>query len=762
MIRLLHRMIFIPIMVFHLTLLTLAQTRYVQPSDCVTVKYIAGMWSDKDSGQIAYLLKVPNIAQNRNEYDLYVKDTTNRTISPGRKLLSRVEISDVTWFGANRKIAFLQMRGHLRHLVFADAKTGATTEPIKTSMSISGYTINDAGTTIVFSVEDEPSQSSQISPPTPHNIEIGYRVQSAPTLSDGYRTKSVFISRLTKTGRWSPPEQLVVANPFTHHKDIHLEYARHLSLSPDGKRLFFTYLTTGIPSSWMSNPYIKDFASINSSMEVMVLYDTSSRQTKLAFDNITCYSQPIWSRDGRSFFLVTHSPVGSRWEAEDITNNQISAKDVNLFQVEADTGTVSEVFRHVPPLFDDDGPLYIGANGDVVTRTDSTSVGHFRKNGEIWELQSTTKLPNNGSDYYMFLTANATSIFGVHETITVPEDLFSYDPSRLKIQMLTNLNPEIQRLTLAQARTIQWTTENGLPVKGFLFLPPNYTPGQRYPLVIQTKGDSGWFTCDSGPNHYPSFAPQPLASAGILYLIRRFDDSWNYQEDLDKMPVGYPGQISEAVQNMNIWESAVDMLDKAGIVDTARIGIIGFSRTGFYTEFALAHSRISYAAATTADNVHFSFSEYWLFPSMWKSEEAMFGGPPHGLSLTSWETYSVSFNLDKINTPLLMEEMGNSTQATSADIFSAYLADHNEIRIGLEHLGKPVEMYYYPNEAHQLDHPLARLTSLQRNLDWYRFWLQDEKDSTPSKRAQYERWEKLRQIRDSTTEKNEGFRIISR
>ncbi|MEI9978380.1 MAG: hypothetical protein WDN23_05165 [Edaphobacter sp.] len=39
-------------------------------------------------------------------------------------------------------------------------------------------------------------------------------------------------------------------------------------------------------------------------------------------------------------------------------------------------------------------------------------------------------------------------------------------------------------------------------------------------------------------------------------------------------------------------------------------------------------------------------------------------------------------------------------------------------------LQKPVELYFYPNEVHQLDHPKARVASLQRNVDWFRFWLQ--------------------------------------
>jgi hypothetical protein len=33
-----------------------------------------------------------------------------------------------------------------------------------------------------------------------------------------------------------------------------------------------------------------------------------------------------------------------------------------------------------------------------------------------------------------------------------------------------------------------------------------------------------------------------------------------------------------------------------------------------------------------------------------------------------------------------------------------------------------------------------------RNLDWFRFWLQDYEDAVPEKEGQYARWRKLREL----------------
>jgi hypothetical protein len=41
--------------------------------------------------------------------------------------------------------------------------------------------------------------------------------------------------------------------------------------------------------------------------------------------------------------------------------------------------------------------------------------------------------------------------------------------------------------------------------------------------------------------------------------------------------------------------------------------------------------------------------------------------------------------------------------------------------------------------------PAHRLAIYNRNLDWFRFWLQDIEDPDPAKAAQYAHWRVLRQ-----------------
>ena len=181
-------------------------------------------------------------------------------------------------------------------------------------------------------------------------------------------------------------------------------------------------------------------------------------------------------------------------------------------------------------------------------------------------------------------------------------------------------------------------------------------------------------------------------------------------------------------------------------MDPSRVGIIGFSRSGWYTEFALTHSSIRYRAATLADNVQYSVSEYWSLRSagILQGWDSMYGGPPYGSTLKNWTDFSIAFNVEKVHTPILMEEMGYGVPYDNVKAPPLNLADKWDLFAGLVHLKKPVDLYYYPNELHQPDHPQARLASLERNVDWYRFWLQGYERPHPDDPDQYTRWHTFR------------------
>jgi dipeptidyl aminopeptidase/acylaminoacyl peptidase len=634
-------------------------------------------------------------------------------------------------------------------VVEVDVLSGQVSRITHTQRDVTDYTANREGTTLAFITPNRDIDKE--APPTepPDALQSGYRISfEDPVRNEQEIVNLLYRTDLSSDGRWTTPTPISFEDPYTHTQNLEgVPWLHNLSMSPDGRKLLFNYELKRLPDT------LRNSAMVRYGSGVTVLYDLNSGKTSLPMPSSEgVYGVPLWAENSQSFIAVDKPPVGSKWEQRDIAEHRTEGGDADIFWVQVETGKIEEVHAHA--YIDSQGALAWLKNGDVVVQISARTIGRFHQDGGVWKETTTTVLPIN--NYYRYsiwgiTTVDADMIVGSYETPTTPPDLFTYRVTRDNLQMVTKLNPEIDHLQLAPFREVHWRSSTGIEAEGFLFIPPDYVPGRRYPLVIQTKGNQGWFACDAGNDAGPSFQPQPIADAGIMYLVRSYPADWKQADEIADYPKGYPGQLGEAANQMDIWESAVAALDAQGLIDPTKVGIIGFSRTGWMVEFILANSKVKFAAATATDNVEYSLGEYWLasYASKRENYEAMYGGPPYGNTLKNWIDYSISFNMDKIHTPLLLESFDYGVQDNILGSIPIGLADASEVFIGLSRLGRPVELYYYPGSNHKMDVGAGHVANLNRNYDWYRFWLQDYEDPDPAKKEQYLRWRHLRELRDA-------------
>ena len=121
--------------------------------------------------------------------------------------------------------------------------------------------------------------------------------------------------------------------------------------------------------------------------------------------------------------------------------------------------------------------------------------------------------------------------------------------------------------------------------------------------------------------------------------------------------------------------------------------------------------------------------------------DAMIGAPPFGEGLQQWLKRSPGFNLDKVNTPLLVVGEGPLSLLSMWEPYA-----------GLHHLQKPVDVIMLNTDEHVLTNPAVRLASQGGLVDWFRFWLQDYEDPDPKKKEQYERWRGLKKMQEEQEE----------
>src|SRR5258708_9535844 len=202
------------------------------------------------------------------------------------------------------------------------------------------------------------------------------------------------------------------------------------------------------------------------------------------------------------------------------------------------------------------------------------------------------------------------------------------------------------------------------------------------------------------------------------------------------------GEIEEASCNVAGYVNGVEELVEDGVVDPDRVGIVGFSRTGYYVLEALTTSAWHFKAASITDITSGGYLQYMATVdrqgnSLQHESDGMIGASPFGEGLQVWFKRSPDFNMDKVKTPLQVVSLG---QPDLLFMWEPYAA--------LRLLHKPVDLIVLRQGTHVLTNPTERMVSQGGTVDWFRFWLKGEEDPDPAKAEQYTRWRNLRTLQE--------------
>ena len=513
------------------------------------------------------------------------------------------------------------------------------------------------------------------------------------------------------------------------------ESASCLALSLDGKTVVVALPLAVVPSEWPSrfphgdvNRTIQagpqDLATMFLPANSYFAVDLASGRKKELVSSpdpadlgwLVNSSVIKWSRDGRSVLLPAFA------DERRPTNPCLAIVTVDTSRLQC-LEPVSR--RSVNGRFNSNfsfllDAAFVGPGSDEV---------HARYSGYgFYVTREFTQSANGWSvlerKYAADLSQNGDVRFTIKEAWNVLPVLAATDTASGRSLVLWDPNPQLTAVDLGATKEFAWRDASGTTWHGGLFLPADYTPGKRYPLVVQTHG----FLANQfalGGFYATAFAARELAASGILVL-----------QVNDAICDGALGTVREAPCAVGGYDSAVANLVAQGLADPGRIGIIGFSITYYYVDYALAFGRTHYAAASLTDGVNASYYQYLTnanTPDFYKlGYEGENGASPFGAGLQSWLKNSPEFNFDKMATPVIVNFLG----ATCAIFDWGTVAT---LRI----LGKPVEAMLLDSDEHVLTDPEIRLTSQGGSVEWFRFWLQGYEDPDSAKHEQYARWEGL-------------------
>jgi dipeptidyl aminopeptidase/acylaminoacyl peptidase len=319
---------------------------------------------------------------------------------------------------------------------------------------------------------------------------------------------------------------------------------------------------------------------------------------------------------------------------------------------------------------------------------------------------------------------------GVYEGLDKPPVLLATDPGTGKSRVIFDPNPQLADIALGSISVYRWKDAHGREDVGGLVKPPDFEIGKRYGLVIQTHGFNPRQFFRAGYSD-TSNAGRALASRDLLVL----------QVD-EPHAEGPPTWRDGAELGMDVYTAAIDKLAAEGIVDSTKVGISGYSYSGWLVATSITRAPKRFAAAEIANSDPVTLTGYYEYvgtPLAQADADFYVGARPYGEGLKAWIERVPSFSTDKIIAPVLFQPANPWHLLGIWDMYAAMLDQK-----------KPVELQYMRSGEHNIRKPLQVFAHQEMIVDWFDFWLNGHEENDPTKREQYVRWRKLRQSRDTS------------
>ena len=326
-------------------------------------------------------------------------------------------------------------------------------------------------------------------------------------------------------------------------------------------------------------------------------------------------------------------------------------------------------------------------------------------------------------------TTDLKSLICLRHASLVPGELVRLDPATGKRVTLFELNPEFRHLTLGRAERLHWRNAFGAETAGDLVFPVGYRPGRKYPLVI-VQYDTRGFLRGGTDDEYPI---QAFANRGyaVLSFKRPQMPSGKTAKDFEQLGRQNLEHFADRRNVESSLEGGVRLIIDRGIADPRQIGITGLSDGSSTVEWALIHSSLFSAAATSSCCTDSTFvatvgpgaARHFLgegYPGVLERDDPF------------WKEVSLGDNARRISTPILI----NASEEEFLDTLITFSA--------LREAGVPVDLFEYPGEFHARWQPAHRLATYRRSLDWFDYWLRGIRSKDADRQPELIEWDRLK------------------
>ncbi len=314
--------------------------------------------------------------------------------------------------------------------------------------------------------------------------------------------------------------------------------------------------------------------------------------------------------------------------------------------------------------------------------------------GDAW-VGSSFSLSRDGSEA-AFLASTATSMA---EVFVAPATLQS--PRKL-----TDMNAQSAGWKTGTLEVVSWKSQDGTAIEGVLHKPADFDPARKYPLLVVVHG---------GPTGISRAVPFTSAiypidvwvPRGVLVLEPNYRGSAGYGEKFRSLNVRNLG-VGDA------WDvlSGIDSLVARGIVDTARIGTMGWSQGGYISAFLATHDAARFRAISVGAGIS-DWMTYYVNTDITPFTRQYLKGTPWNDPAIYAKTSPITY-IKQAKTPTLIQHGATDQRVPLPNAYELYR--------GLQDNNVPSKLIVYQGFGgigHGPTRPKSHRATMEHNLEWF-------------------------------------------